>query len=40
MLPVARDNSRIACGPFVNEYKWHKHNLPRGAGLRINQRSS
>jgi hypothetical protein len=28
MLPVrsamARDNSRIACWPFVNEYKLHK----------------
>jgi hypothetical protein len=40
MLPVrsamARDNSRIACWPFVNEYRLHKQNLPPGPGVRIN----
>jgi hypothetical protein len=33
MLPVrsamARDNSRIACWPFVNEYKLHKRAIYR-----------
>jgi hypothetical protein len=33
MLPVrstiARDNSRIACWPFVNEYKLHKQAIQR-----------